>query len=117
MCTHITEYTRQSPGVAASTQHGVPTLKDLTEKVAVKLSYEWQRLGIQLNLNHELLRRIQLNERDILGCCIQMFSEWLNRETNPSWDKIIKALKTESVDRPRLACDLEEQYTHRNRRI
>ena len=108
-----TDNIRQNSGVSASAQHGVPTLKDLMEKVAVHLSYEWQQLGIQLDLDQQLLKRIELNNiRDIEGCCREMFNQWLRRELNPSWDKIIKALKTQSVDQPKLARDLEEQYTH-----
>ena len=83
-------------------------------KVAVHLSDEWQQLAIQLNLNQDSVRRIELNNpRNTLGCCRDTFSEWLRKELDPSWDKIIEALKTQSVDQPRLARDLEEQYTCR----
>ena len=54
---------------------------------------KWFKLGLKLKLSADDLKVIEHDHQDTDRRRIEMFIEWLRQEVNPSWLKIITALK------------------------
>ena len=53
----------------------------------------WYRLGLQLGVRADDLDVIDKNyPRETDMCKVKMFSKWLKSDTNPNYEKLIKAL-------------------------
>ena len=53
----------------------------------------WYRLGLQLGVRVDDLDTIEGNyARDADMCKIKMFAEWLRGDTNPTYEKLVRAL-------------------------
>ena len=74
----------------------------------------WFDLGIQLlNENQEVyLDLIQSNyPNDNKRCCKEMFWYWLQTHPNASWQQLIESLKSEALELPTIAADIEARCT------
>ena len=55
----------------------------------------WYRLGQLLGVSEDDLDIIERNyPRDANMCKIKMFAEWLRGDTNPTYEKLVRALAT-----------------------
>ena len=79
----------------------------------------WYSLGVQLEISVGTLKRIELENRQITKCLLEMLIVWLQR-TNPSptWNALIEALESSPVDeRPladfaRLTCTMSHTFLY-----
>ena len=72
---------------------------------------DWYILGRHLELSQSELSEIELNHQNNTGRMrIAMFDRWLRKEENPSWEKIIAALK--EMHENKLASRLMMKYLH-----
>ena len=66
-----------------------PVLKQL---ILLKI-LEWFNIGLLLDLEEHDLKAIKRScGDDFKACCREMFSLWLQTETNPSYQRLIKVL-------------------------
>ena len=72
-----------------------PTLRDLYRCVTPQHATIWREIGIQLDLPDCTLSIIQANHpSDVKRCCNAMLSEWLEVDTNATWQKLLSAIDT-----------------------
>ena len=70
-----------------------PELKDLLNYVIPKYAPYWKEIGKCLHFKPETLKIIKCdNLRDTEGMCRVMFTIWLQKNVNASWDELFKAL-------------------------
>ena len=72
---------------------------------------KWRDLGIQLldSEQQKYLNTIHANHpNNVEECCKLMFAKWLDTETNASWNQLIEALKSPSLDLLQLAKEIEQ---------
>jgi len=84
--------------VSEMSASSAPELKDVVN--VLKPVTEWFQLGVQLELEHSNLEKIDIEERNVEKCKIKMVSHWLASDTNASWKKLYFALK--AIDRTRI---------------
>ena len=72
----------------------------------------WYRLGLELGVRADDLEVIEKDyPRDTKLCKVKMFNKWLSSDTNPNYEKLIKALA--AVGKKSLAesvCDRQGKY-------
>ena len=71
----------------------------------------WYSLGVQLEISVGTLKRIELENRQITKCLLEMLTVWLQR-TNPppTWNALIEALESSPVGERLLAQQLRDKY-------
>ena len=75
---------------------GCPQLKDLKHimKDEAGVTTEWYDIGLELLNDVVVLNNIRANHpTDVNRCCTEMFSKWLQREPDASWNQLAEALK------------------------
>ena len=55
-----------------------------------------------------MLATIMINWQDVVRCCQEMFAKWLETEENASWDQLLKALRSSSIQLTHLANQIEQ---------
>ena len=84
-------------------------------KVAAKIPWKWQDVGLQLGMKKDVLDGIALtNQRNINHCYSDVFTRWMNRNsaTHPyTWSTVVKALETPAVGEERLADNIKDELT------
>ena len=84
-----------------------PTLKELVEELH-DVKTKWKAIGTQLEIDRATLQRIEVTyKNDPEESFTEMMNEWLNTNDDPSWSKIVKALRSRSVNKPMLAKNVE----------
>ena len=71
---------------------------------------EWDTLGTYLGLTQGEIREIERDHQNTGRRRIVMFEKWLSKEENPSWKKMIAALK--DMDENSLASKLRKKYLY-----
>ena len=88
-----------------------PTLKSLYDHVVMKVADKWRDLGVQL-LRSDQERLLNIIEVDhplnATGCCKCLFEKWLETNADATWNVLIKALKSPTVQLDYLASQLEK---------
>ena len=74
---------------------------------------KWYHLGVQLNMRPSDIDPIQrqyMNNCD--DCLLKMLSLWLTKTTSspPSWQRVVDALCSRSINRPALAEKIKTTY-------
>ena len=89
-------------------QRSVPTLK-LLQRELYKVADKWEDIGIQLDIDDDLLDKVKLdNHGDSKNCLRGMLRIWLKRESpQPSWTDLAEGLEYLEED---LAKKLKEKY-------
>ena len=65
---------------------------------------EWRSLGLQLGIASVTLEAIGMdNHQSVKDCFLEMLSEWLRSVHRPSWETLISALRSPSVQLHSLA--------------
>ena len=85
-----------------------PTFKDLCKYVVKGAAYKWRDLGVEL-LPYERYAAwdsIEADNRNDVECCIKVFERWLVTTRDPTWNQLIRALR--SVQLNDLAVQLEQ---------
>ena len=79
----------------------------------VKLTKEWENLGLVLGLKDSTLREIRANnQQDVKQCLYEVIDRWLERrgQGQVSWTVLCEALRSELVSRSDIATEIEEKY-------
>lgn len=81
-------------------------------EVSTEVESDWFSIGIQLNLSHSLLKKIEAdNPKSVQHCCAEMFAEWLSQDKAASWSTLMDALTSKSVAKRKLAETLGTRYS------
>ena len=92
--------------------HSTPELWHLMNLVAAKIPEKWREVGIGLGLDSADITRIEADiptHKSTL-CYLAVFYTWENKGTKQyTWDSLLKALRTPSVDASKLASTIEGQ--------
>ena len=89
-----------------------PSLKDLYDCVVIKVAVKWRDLGVQLLRadQEKILGIIEADHpRDTVSCCKCVLETWLDTSTDATWNKLIRALRSPSVQLDYLADQLEQK--------
>ena len=70
----------------------------------------WYDLGLQLNLSREILNTISPQFRSPIDFFLEMLKIWLTSSDNTSWKALLDALRSPTMEKNRLAGDLERKY-------
>ena len=74
------------------TAPGMPILKALMNEL--KFVSDWHSLGVNLDLNHHLLKGIENNySGNDQRCMTEVLICWLDNTTNPTWEAVFEALR------------------------
>ena len=79
-------------------------------KVATKVPDKWLEIGIQLGLEAAQIRAIAFQHREESSkIFMDIFDYWKRQSGDQpkSWSTMVEVLKTQSVDEPTLAHDIE----------
>jgi len=84
---------------------GSLTLKNIIEHITPKVATKWFELGLHLGVDSEKLKIIEYDyNHDSKTACMEMFMEWLeNTDGEKSWEKLRRALRSQSVGQITLA--------------
>ena len=88
-----------------------PTKQKLLDHVVPHVTKRWYVLGVKLLKEEQeaQLDVIKLNHAgDNQMCCMEMFWYWLSANTDASWQKLIEALQSPTVELPVVAANLEK---------
>ena len=70
-----------------------PELRDVNKCVVPEYAHRWEELGILLHFKQSELAIILSDFRnDAKQCCRNLLSTWLEKNSNASWDQLIRAI-------------------------
>ena len=76
-------------------------MKDLNRHVTNTYAYDWEHIGIELNLKHETLKTISKDHwQDCIICFKRTLDKWLESTPDASWRTLEVAIT--NVNRSRL---------------
>ena len=85
-----------------------PSLRSLHDYVVNSVAGKWKDLGVQL-LPPEMVDIIAADHpHDVVSCGKCVLKKWLNTTTDATWNQLIKALRSPSVQLDYLAGQLEQ---------
>jgi hypothetical protein len=106
--------TPSSPGCAASggsSAESAPTLSVLANRVASVIPHQWKNMAVQLELSEGDIKSIQGDENKISDCFNAVMERWKQSLTKPfTWETLINALRSPSVNEIRLANELNCEF-------
>ena len=75
-----------------------PTLRDLDEKVIVRIAGKWFTTGLQLDITSEMLDAIRTPNGSNREHCLEMFKSWLAGEQGcgdlpRTWSNVLRAVE------------------------
>ena len=77
-----------------------------------EIPQRWRALGTQLDIPRGDLNAIEPRAaQDIVTGVQDMFVRWQEVDINPTWRKLLKALRTPHVREPVLAYNIQKQLT------
>jgi len=86
-----------------------PTLPDLIEHVGSSCSTKWYYLGLRLGVNTHTLDQIEEDcQRKSNEACRKMLQAWLREKRSGTWNDVISALNSRSVNEGGVAEELEK---------
>ena len=95
-----------------------PSQKELYNHVSLNAATKWRELGVQLLGNNcqAVLRIIEKNyPHDAEECCKRTLDKWLETKDDASWDQLIKALQSSSVQLNYLASQINQMLEVRGK--
>ena len=76
-----------------ASRSAVPLMKDLIKYVCDKYAANWKRIGYYIDMPPGTLNAIERNfPSNAKWCCQQLFEEWLQTDSNASWNKVLSAI-------------------------
>ena len=87
-----------------------PSLRVLYDHVVKDVAglSNWRDLGVQLLPPNEVGIIERNHPNDVLSCCKGVLEKWLETATDPTWNQLIEALRSPSVQLNYLAGQLEK---------
>ena len=74
-----------------------PSIVDLSNKVASRISSKIEVLAIQLGLKKHEFNTIKIDNPSVCSRTLQVFEEWKNKDQNYTWGFLIEALRSKAV--------------------
>ena len=78
-----------------------PSLQDLSEHVVTIAADKWRDLGVQLlpRLGQEKMLDIIAEDHphDVVSCCKCVLKKWLDTTTDATWNELIRALRSPTI--------------------
>ena len=71
-------------------------------------SGKWQELGVQLLPSENVGIIKQNHPQNVVSCCERVLEEWRETTTHATWNQLIRALRSPSVQLNHLAGQLEQ---------
>ena len=91
-----------------------PTRNELLDHVVPYVAAQWYILGVKL-LKNDQGSHLDVIKSDHSGnnqmCCMQMFSYWLNTNTDATWKQLIEALQSPAIKLTVVAANIEKMLT------
>ena len=107
---HINATGENQPAVVR-TGNDRPSLRDLCDHVVMKVADRWRDLGVHL-LRSDQERMLDIIEadhpHDVVSCCKHLFRKWLDTSEDATWNMLMRALSSPSVQLDYLAGQLEQ---------
>ena len=96
---------------------GLDDLADVLEEV-LGSSTKWYEIGLRLKLSIEKLDGITSQFSDPRRCLCEMLKEWLKGVggSRPTWGALVEALRSQTVEEPKLADQLEAKHCQPERK-
>ena len=91
-----------------------PSLKDLDDHVVMNVADNWRSLGVQLLRpdQQNLLNIIAANHPgNVVACCQDVLRRWLNTTKDATWNQLIEALRSPTIQLNHLADQLEQMLS------
>lgn len=91
-----------------------PYQTDLNIQVVPSVAIKWKALG-EILLHRDIVEKefLEITEKDnpgdVVKCCKQMFKKWLETDKYASWEQLIKALQSSSVQLISLAEEIKKK--------
>ena len=87
----------------------------MAEFVVPKAGVRWYNLGLQLfdPRDEGVLDSIEKTHKSPGEQCMEVFKHWLTTKENATWNKLIKSLKSQSVNLPNLAREIKKMLDSR----
>ena len=96
---------------AAPPTASVPTLKDLSNRVAAVIPDKWIQVAIQLELDMSVIRTIRKEESSCFEQFVAVLEQWKKSSSLPyTWKSLVTVLRSRSVNESRLAHELEIEF-------
>ena len=68
-------------------------MKDLNRHIIEQYAVNWESLGLELGLeNYHIDNIFSNNSHNVIACCRQMLSKWLEIDTSATWGKLDDAI-------------------------
>ena len=84
-------------------------MSDLMNRVATKVTDNWEKIGILLDVPYSDIKTISRNTDDIVLRLAEVFDVWKKNGSPPyTWTTIIDALRAPLVGQVQLAKEVEE---------
>ena len=81
-----------------SVMNSPPKLKDLYNLITPEYAAHWKVIGTLLGIEKGILTGVERNfPNNVSWCCNELLEEWLERDTEASWKKIIQVLDSPAV--------------------
>ena len=80
--------------------------------MVLEVADKWRELGVQLLLpSHQRILKVLAKDHphDAATCCKRVLEKWLDTTTDATWNELIRALRSPSIQLDYLAGQLEEQ--------
>ena len=75
--------------------------------ILIDARHKWYNIGLALNVRELTLRKIRANFQSLeckdVDCLREMLSHWLRNSRSTTWQNIIRALCSRSVDQRKIA--------------
>ena len=84
-------------------------MKQISQEL-VSVVTKWRDIGIQLDLELHILKRIEVDNPRSSDRFSEMIVEWIKTMERPTWKQIVAALRSKSVNEPVLAGRIEEKF-------
>ena len=76
-----------------------------------RIPRKWKAIGTQLGIPDGDLEATDANTKTVGDAIQQMFAKWREIDTDPSWRKLLKALRTLHIEERALAYDIQKHLT------
>ena len=79
--------------------------------MVLEVADKWRDLGVQLLLpSHQRILKVLAKDHphDAATCCKRVLEKWLDTTTDATWNQLIRALKSPSIQLDYLAHKLEQ---------
>lgn len=71
---------------------------------------KWKQFGLQLGVDTGTLDGIEYEFRNPGNCLMETLKQWLKTHPQPTWEAVIQALQSSSVNEKQLGSSLETEY-------